>query len=82
LSLPAQWRGPGRPFCQNQSAYVLTSYGCNMPQTKKPADLVKSAGRWMLISALYLTSTGLRRHVRRVMVMMMAMYEGNHEQLC
>jgi hypothetical protein len=37
----------------------------------------------MLISALYLTSTGLRRHVRRVMVvMMMAMCEGNHERPC
>jgi hypothetical protein len=53
-----------------------------MPQKKKPADLVESAGRWMLISALYLTSTGHRRHVRRVMVMMMAMYEGNHERPC
>jgi hypothetical protein len=53
-----------------------------MPQTKKTADLVKSAGRWLVISARYLTFTGLRRDDRRVMVMMMAMYEGNHEQLC
>jgi hypothetical protein len=35
------------------------------------------------MSALYLILTGLRRHVRPVMVVvMMAMCEGDHERLC
>jgi hypothetical protein len=54
-----------------------------MPQNKKPADLFEPAGLLIFISALYLAFTGLRRHVRRVMVVvMMAMCEGNHEPLC
>jgi hypothetical protein len=46
--------------------------------------LFEPAGLLIFISALYLAFTGLRRHVRRVMVvmMMMAMCEGNHEPLC
>jgi hypothetical protein len=51
-------------------------------QNKKPADLLEPAGLFIFISALYLIFTGLRRHIRRVMVMMMAMCEGDHVPLC
>jgi hypothetical protein len=50
---------------------------------QKARRFFEPAGLLIFISALYLASTGLRRHVRRVMVvMMMAMCEGNHEPLC
>jgi hypothetical protein len=50
-------------------------------KTKSPPIFIEPAGL-IFISALYLTLTGLRRHVRRVMVVMMAVCEGDHERLC